>query len=908
MKANSLYILLFFNLFCFQLSNAQEPNKEGNLNQPAKTKPLPSLKNISSKKDTLAIKKKDTIVKDSIINDSIKKPKKEAIDYVITHNAEDYTVQNAKNKTVTLYNKAHIVYGDIDLKAGKIIINYKKNTVYATGIKDSTKTKYIQRPVFKQGNQQSEQDSILFNFKTKKALVYGVKTVQGGIITYGTKTKQVNDSTIYMRKLRFTTSQKKKPDYYIATNRAKLIPGKKIIVGGSRLVIADVPTPLYLPFAYFPLTKNRASGFIIPSWGENNQQGFFIQNGGYYLAANDYFDLLLTGDIYTNGSWGLNVNTKYYVKYKFSGNLSVRYQNLVNSVIGFNDYSKNTNYNINWSHSQDSKSSPNSRLSASVNLGSSKFYRQSISQMDQSNYMNNTLSSSINYYKKFVGTPFNMNLSFTHSQNSNTEEINMSLPSLVLNMDRLYPFVGKGGVKKNAIQKIGVNYNMRTEYRIRTNDDEFFTATMFKKAKKGVQHNVSANTNFKAFRHFTLTPSANYKDVWYFDRINKRYDPNLMNEATKKKGVVVVDTLGGFARFNEYSASLALSTNMYGTFNFKNKRLKTIRHTFRPSISWSYRPEFAVHHNLQVQKSANPNDIEIYSPFQNGMYSSPSSGISNSIGISVGNVLEAKVANKDPDSDEEDKKITIINNLNFSSSYNMAKDSLRWSSVSFSAGIPIINNKINLNINGSFDPYQKTDKGVQINKFNKAILRLQNITLSTSYGLSNKDFEKEEKEEKPKNNNNPPNILGTEINPVNEFAHKGETEDEKTKNEKEETEKKAKLYNAKVPWNVNFGYSISYNDDGYSKSEVQRHTLDFSGSVELSPKWKVGFQSGYDIKNGAFSYTTLNFDRDLDSWRFNFNWIPFGDRTSYTFFIGVKSSALSDLKWDKNKPPDKRLF
>lgn len=894
MKANRTYILLIFYLFCFQLGTAQEPFNKGISKQPITSKIRPAKETIKRRTDSLTAKKLDTVA-----SDSIKKPK-EALDYIVTHNAEDYTIQNAKNKTVTLYNKAHVIYGDIDLKAGKIIVDYKRNTVYATGIKDSTGTKYVQRPVFKQGNQESEQDSILFNFKTKKALVYGVKTIQGEMITYGEKTKRVNDSTVYMRKLRFTTSKKEIPDYYIATNKAKLVPGKKIIVGGSQLVIADVPTPVYLPFAYFPLTEKRSSGFIIPSWGENNQQGFFLQNGGYYFAINDYVDLETTGDVYTNGSWGLNLNSNYYVRYKYSGRLSLRYQSLINSIRGFDDYSKTSSYNISWSHSQDSKSNPNSRLSASVNLGSSRFYRESINEIDANQYLTNTLNSSISYYKKFVGTPFNMSVNMTHNQNSNTEAINMTLPSLQVNMDRIYPFAGKNGVKKNALQKVGLSYNMRGEYRIETNDDEFFTSKMFKEAKTGVQHNLSANTNLKAFKYFTVSPSISYKDVWYFDKIIKRYDPLTLNK-DGLFGAAVNDTISGFTRFNDYSVSASLSTNIYGTFNFKKGRLKALRHTFRPSVSWGYKPDFADAHNLQVRASADPTNILTYSPFDNGIYGRPSSGVSNSIGISLNNTLEAKVAPKDPDSDEEDKKVTILNNLNFSTSYNIAADSLRWSPVSFSAGTRLFKDKMTVNLSGSLDPYQVTAKGVRINKFNRGLFRLTRAGLTANYSISSKDFEDKKEDDKSDNNQAPPDVYGANIDPTNGFHNN-------SKRENKSTQKETKLYRANIPWNISFVYAANYTNNGYSINEIQTHTLGFNGNIELTPKWKVGFSSGYDIKDGAFSYTRLNFSRDLDSWRFNFNWIPFGNRTSYNFFIGVKSSMLSDLKWDKSKPADRRLF
>ncbi|OCK43106.1 hypothetical protein BA195_07700 [Tenacibaculum soleae] len=849
-------------------------------------------------KDLLPIKK------DSINNDSIKP--KEVIEGIITHNAEDYTIQNAKNKTVTLYNNAQVTYTDIDLKSGIIVLDYKNNTVYARGIKDSLG--YHQRPVFKQGGQESEQDSIIFNFKTKKALIYGVKTVQGEIITYAQKTKRVNDSTIYMRRLRFTTSKKKIPDYYIQTNKAKLVPGKKIIVGGSNLVLADVPTPVYLPFAYFPMTNKRTSGFIIPSWGDSNTQGFFLQNGGYYFALSDYFDLTLLGDLYTNGSWGLRADSDYYVRYKFNGNFSVRFENIIRGLRGLSDYSKSSNFNIRWSHSQDAKSSPNSRFSASVNLGSSKYYRQSLNEFNNSQFLTNTLSSSISYYKKFVGTPFNINVTATHSQNTNTQKITMTLPSLQLNMDRIYPFAGKDGVKRTPIQKMGLNYSMQGKYQINTTDDEFFTEKMFRTAKKGIQHNLSTNTNIKAFKYFTLSPSINYKEVWYFDKINKRYDPNFVN-SNGNLGAAVNDTISGFNRFHEYNFGASLSTNIYGTFNFKKGRLKAIRHTIRPSISYGYRPNFAQDHDLKVRQNSDPTDLLTYSPFEGGIYGTPGSGISNSIGISVNNVLEAKVAPKDPDSDEEDKKITILNNLNFSTSYNIAADSLRWSPVSANAGTRLFKDKLALNVNASFDPYQVNDKGQRINRFNAGILRLTRFGVTANYSLSSKDFEKKEegKKEDTKNNGNgaqdTPDVFGQNMSPTNGFANNPNNRQNNEENKTKETE----LYKAKIPWTLNLAYAMNYSNNGL-ESSVGSNSLMFSGDVELSPKWKVGFSSGYDIKDNAFTYTRLSFSRDLDSWRLNFNWTPFGINSSYNFFIGVKSSMLSDLKWDKNKPPDRVLF
>lgn len=873
MQTKTLHILLlsFLSLFCFQLTYGQDIK--------AKTKALsiPSKQKDSIlKKDSLLLKKSiDTLKKDSL------KPTKSAIEFIITHDADDYVLQDAKNKQTILYNNAHVIYGDIDLKAGIIIVDNKNNTLFAKGIKDSLG--YQQRPIFKQGSQESEQDSILYNFESKKAIIYNLKTNQNGLITYGEKTKKVNDSTIYIRDIKFTTSNKPNPDYYIRTKKAKLVPGKKIIVGLSNLVIADVPTPIAIPFAYFPTTETRSSGFIIPAWGQTTNQGYFLQNGGYYIALNDYVDITLLGDLYTNGSWGLTAQSNYVVRYKYNGNFSFKYKNLIQSLKGFDDYRKSTNFNINWSHNQDSKSNPNSRFSASVNLGSSKYFRESLNEVDNNDFLTNTLSSSISYYRKFVGTPFNLNATATHSQNTNTQAITMTLPSVQVNMDRVYPFTGKNGEKTNALQKMGVNYSLKGDYRINTVDSLFFKPEMFETAKAGIQHNANASTNLKVLKYFTLAPSVTYKEVWNFDYIQKNYDP-LTSKA-------VTETIKGFKSFREYNLGVALSTTLYGVYNLKG-RIKTIRHTVRPSISYGYRPDFADQYNLQVQQSADPLDIETYSPFENGIYGQPGSGLSNSIGITVNNVLEAKVASRDS-TNLEDKKITLLNNLNFNTFYNIAADSLRWSPVNVSAGTLLFKDKLTVNMGAILDPYQLDSNGNRIDKFNSNLFRVTSATLSANYSISSTDFKK--KEPKKTQFDAPSN---------DQFGDNANTNGAPNNSN---TEKKAQLYKASVPWSLNLMYAVNYSNNGIVKG-IGSNTLRFDGNIELTPKWSVRFSSGYDFKNKGFSYTRLGFTRDLDSWNFNFDWSPFGVNKSYYFRIGVKSGILNDLKWDKRSLPDRLLY
>lgn len=906
MQSNLSYILLFFLLLFFQKNVRSQDIKPKGKSIPLISKDTLQKKDLSSeikiKNDSLILKKQDSIQIDSI------KPK-EAITDLITHYGKDYTTQNAKDKTVTLYNEAHVTYTDIDLKAGIIIVDYQNNTLFAKGIKDSTG--YHQKPIFKQGAQESEQDSMIYNFKTKKAIIYGIKTEQDpGIFVLGDRAKRVNDSTIFMRKIRFTTSDKENPDYYIGVNKAKVVPNKKIVAGMSNLVIADVPTPVFLPFAYFPMGKNRSSGFIFPAiQTSTSNRGIGIQNGGYYFALNDYVDLELLGDIYSNGSWGFRTRSQYIVRYKFSGSFNLSFEKIIRSTRGFDDYSEATNFNLRWSHRQDPKSNPNANFGASVNLGSSQYFRQSLNEFNNSNFLTNTFSSSISYQKSFVGTPFNLNMNATHSQNTNTGAVTMALPSLQLSMNRIYPFVGKGGIKKNPLQKTGLTYNMQGEYRIDTTEDEFFTPKMFETAKAGVQHRADASTNITLLNYFTLSPQINYKEVWSFKSIDKDFDPSIQN-ADGSFGAVVTDTISKFSNFREYSSSLSLSTNIYGTFNFKKGRLKAIRHTIRPSISYSYRPDFSERYNKTVRNNLEGTEFETYSPYGNGtsLFGTPGSGLSNSIGISINNVVEGKLAPKDPDSDEEDEKITILNNLNFSSAYNMAADSLRWSPVNANMGTRVFKDKLAINLNATLDPYQINESGQRIDKFVKGLFRLTRANLTANYSISSNDLNGENNNSSNTNSGNgnqdTPDVLGENMNRTNGFDPSSNRMQGGSENEEEVTE----LYKAKIPWRLNLAYSASYVNNGLRNIGIQSHSIMFGGDFELSPKWKVGFSSGYDIESGGFSFTRLNFERDLDSWRLRFNWVPFGNNQSYVFFIGVRSSILQDLKYEQNRPPNRVLF
>ena len=887
MYTNLKHILLILLFFSFGITHS--------FSQQTKQKDTLSVKEV----DTITIPRADlitTVANDTTKVDSIKT--KEFLDGIIKKKATDYISNNFITKTTTLYNNAELYYQDIELKAGIIIIDYEKNLAFAKGIVDTAGV-YTQRPIFKQANQESIQDSLIYNFKNERAVIYNTTTEQDGITINGELTRRENDSTVYISNAKFTTSLKDKPDYYIGTNIIKVVPGKKIVGGLSQLYLADVPTPAVLPFFYAPLTKERsASGIKLPTWGENNEQGFFLQNLGYYFAINDYVDLSILGDIYTNGSWGLRFESNYALRYKFSGSFSLRFENLITSQRGFDDFSQRNNFYLRWSHSQNALSNPNSRFSASVNLGSSRYFRESLNEINIGRGITNTFSSSISYYKKFVGTPFNMNMSLTHTQNTNTELIDMNLPSLQVSMDRIYPFAPKIGSKKNPIQNIGLTYSMDLQNRISTTDEDFFKAGMFDNARSGMRQNISASTNIKALNYITLSPSATYNEVWYLKTIAQNFDPTLPDGDQ-----VVRDTVNGFDSFREYSGGISASTTLYGEFAFKKGRLKAIRHTMRPEISFNYRPDFSFYYD-EVQQSDDPDDVLEYTRFEGGIFGAPSRGLSSSIGFRLNNVFEAKVMSKDTTVTEA-KKITLLNNLNFSTSYNMAADSLKWSPVRMTASTNFFDNKLSVNMNATLDPYALNANNTRINTFNinngGSLFRLTQASINTSYSLSSDLFSKKKEEKKgssPRQNKDPlqDDLLGGNLTTRNS---KFEGQDRETK--------KAKLYEAKIPWNLSLRHTFGYSNSR-RQSEISNNSLQFSGDVELTPKWSVGLSSGYDFKRKGITPTSINFERDLDSWRMSFNWVPFGNRTSYYFFIGVKSSIFSDLKYDQRRVPDRVLF
>ena len=835
------------------------------------------------------------IEKDTIYSDTLKN--KLILDDV-RRKAKGYIKINNKEKIITLFDNAELYYMDIELRSGIIKFDWETNVVSAGRIKDSLGN-YIQSPIFKQGGDEINPDSLRYNFDTKKALIWNSRTTQNEMNVFSSATKKENDSIYFIKEAKVTTSKNlDDPEYYIRVRSGKFIPKNKIIAGPSNLYIYDVPTPIFLPFAYFPLTEDRNSGFIFPTIGQNNRRGYFFQNGGYYLAPSEYFDLTLLGDYYTNGSYGMRVESSYRKRYSFNGRLSLRFENLIDGERGLPGYSKSNIYNIRWTHSQDSKANPYNRFSASVNLGSSNYFRESLNQINTPNFLNNTLNSSVSFSKTFRGYPsVNVSLTASHSQNTRSKTVDLVLPTFQGNVERVYPFVKKNGQKKGIIKNINLQYTFRGENRINTTDSLFFKKGMFDDAKYGMKHTIPVSTNFKVLKHFSVSMNGNFDEIWTGNTILRNdYDTVNQEEGSKIQ-------VKGFDRFSQYNFGMSLGTTIYGLFNFKeNSRIQSIRHVIRPSVSYNIRPSFEKYYDTYII-DANGNTAE-YTRFEENFFGLPSRRYSSAIGLQISNNIEAKIKEKDSLATEP-RKVTILNNLNLSMSYNLAADSLRLSPVRMTTGTNLFKNKLNLNLSATFDPYSINDNGFRINKLNIAdgggLFRMTSANLNMNFSIDSKSFNSKNKSENSENltgGGRTDDLFGSSQDLTKSTFDDDEDDGRRKENLTE--------YINKIGWDFRFAHSLTYLNNRKQR-KIGNNSLMFSGNIILSKKWKIGGSSGYDFKNKGFTYTQLRFERDLDSWKMNFSWVPFSIRESWYFFIGIKSGFLSDLKYDKRKEPDKRL-
>ncbi|MDA3892642.1 MAG: putative LPS assembly protein LptD [Salinivirgaceae bacterium] len=839
-----------------------------------------SIANDTLKRDTLAFKtlkyQNDSLPKKRPEGSSILKDK-------VEYTASDSTIYSIDGKKVYLFGDATITYEDIELSAAYIEVDMEENILYAEGVKDSLGNLSGQ-PVFTQDGETMQATSLTYNVKTEKGFIRGLYTEQEEGYLHSESTKKDPNNYINLNKGKYTTCELEHPHFYMAISRGKVIPNKAIVAGYSYMVVEDVPLfPIMVPFGFFPTSKTRASGFIIPKFGEENQRGLYLRQGGYYFAINDYVDLGIKGDVYSKGSWLVNAQSKYKLRYKFSGNVNLAYSKIQYGEEGDVNYGNSNQYRIRWTHTQDAKARPNSNFSANVNFTSQNENRYNSTTSED--YLSNTTSSSISYRKNFANTPFSTSMNLRHSQNNKKGDVNFTLPQMTMNMSRIFPFRKKVSMgKAKWYENIGLTYAGNFE-----NKSDGLNDTLMQQAFKegnlgdyfnnGIKHSIPIGTSFKLFKYFSLSPKITLTDRMYFER-------SMLELKTTEQGndTVVEKIENGF--YNVYDlnsgSGINLETTVYGMYTFRNNWLKAIRHVAKPRISFSYTPESK--YEERGYYLINPGDsTKTYSPYRYGIYGVPTNtSKGGNIGFALNNNVEMKVANK-KDTVNEETKIKLLESLNFSSSYNMMADSMNWSNISMSARTTLFK-VLSITMSATGDLYAFDDSLKQrVNEFHYKTnpgkpFRITSARASTGFSLNSKTLfgggkEKDEEEREGGVDLGSADIPGV----YDQYAYDY----------------------FDIPWNVNIQYALTYTNTGLKTDVTQ--SLSFTGDLSLTPKWKIGFRSGYDFEASDFSYTSFNLSRDLHCWVATLSLIPFGPRQSYNFAIGAKSSVLADLKYNKNK-------
>lgn len=810
------------------------------------------------KNDTVrpAIAHKDSIVV-ATDNDAPLKSK-------VKYSAKDSIRFDVTNQKMYLFGNAEVTYEDLNLKAGYIELDMKSNVVYAEGRKDST-GKEIEIPVFTEKTQSFKSHKMTYNFQTKKGRISEVITKEADGYIHGETVKKDSGNTVYIRNGKYTTCDLEHPHYYIHASKLKVIPNDVIVTGPANLVINDVPTPLCVPFGFFPNKRGQKSGILIPTYGESANLGFFLRDGGFYWGVSDKMDVALRGDIYSKGSWGAKTAINYVKRYKYTGNLQLNFSNIRLGEKELPTFSQQKDFNIRWTHMQDSKAHPGVAFSASVNAGTSNYNKYN--SYTPAVYLNNILQSSVSLSKSWLGTPFYLTASARHSQNTQTKQINMSLPQVAFFMNRIYPFKSKTRTIPMWYDKIGLSYSAEVRNEINTYDSLFMKPVMYKQMKNGLHQNIPISTSLNVLKYFTVTPAANINSNVYYQTIAKRYDSD-----TKR---IITDTVQGVKMENDFSFSTNLNTKIYGNYQFRKGFVKHIRHLVIPNVSYSYRPDFSEPQwgaYRKVQDSTG--NKQEYSIYQNNLYGAPPSGQSSVVSWSINNTLEAKVRDR-KDTVNHEKKIHIIDMFTLSSSYNTSLHNFKWQLINMSARTKLFQ-YLDVNFNGVLDPYQIDDKGVRIEKlqFDKtgySLWRLTNYSVALSTSLRSK----------------------TNTGP--------KKSDKGTKDELDFINKHPDSYvDFNVPWSLNVYYNFNYTKPGILAIQKSQ-SLTFNGEVSLTQKWKVGFNSGYDFKSDQFTFTQFNIYRDLHCWEMKITWVPFGPRQSYMVNINVKSAVLQDLKLSRRR-------
>ncbi|MCD4694661.1 MAG: hypothetical protein K8S16_00365 [Bacteroidales bacterium] len=847
--------------------------------------------------DSLSVKP-DSI---STLNDTIISPftiSSSAIKSKVDYKSDDSIRLDMTSQKVYMYKNNDISYELINLKADYVEIEFSKNEFYATGTEDSIGN-LVGRPVFTMDNSSFESTSMRYNYETEKGLIEKVITEDSEGYLHGNTVKKMSNDITYVSGGKYTTCELEDPHFEFRFKKAKVIPENKIITGPAILVIEGVPTPLAIPFGLFPNKKGQRSGIVIPTWGESTQRGFYFENGGYFLSINDYLTFQLLGDIYTLGSWSLKPTMKYNKKYRYNGNFSGNYNYNVLGEEGSTDYSRRKDFSIRWTHNQDAKAHPTRKFSANVNIMSSENNKYT---GGSNTYLSNTFQSSINYSKNWAGKYF-LNLTLKHQQNNITKEINLSLPSISFNVNRFYPFRAKKIVGKlKWHENISVNYNLVADNQINTLDSLLFKGDLSSKMKNGMKHDITVSSgSIKVLKHIVWTNSMKYVERWYSQRHEQRWlnDTLDLGDDPPVVGYVGTDTIYGFNAVRDFSFNTALSTTMYGMYAYKNGPVTAIRHVLKPSVNFNFRPDFSTQEWGYYQHHINENgETEKYSMYDGFVYGTAPQGRSGSIGFKLSNNLEMKVRSR-KDTITGTKKVVLIEDFSLSTGYDIARDSLNLNKLTLS-GRTTLFKKLQINYSSSYDPYALDSTGTRINKFewdvNKQLYRTEKHSwrLSFSFRLNSEMLSKNKKKkdtQEPEKTQQTGNWTEQELKDV--------------------TENLDGYVDWNVPWSLNLSYNLNYTTNykyknGYwnytiDKDKILIQTLGFNGDINITPKWKFGFRSGYDFENKQLTYTSVDIYRDLHCWEMRFSWIPIGFRQSWNFTINIKSSLLQDLKLDKKK-------
>ena len=873
----------------------------------------------------LAIYKYNKAIDDSIALDSINRRKKNGIDAPVHYVANDSLIYEGGSGMAYLYGDANVKYEDMDLKSEEIYMCLDSSLVHARGGKDSTGVAFG-TPVFVMGKDTYETDSMAFNFKTKKGLISNVYTEQEDGFLTSELSKRNSAGEIFLQHGRYTTCDDPHPDFYLALSRAKVTPGKKVVFGPAYLVVADVPLPFAIPYGFFPFTKSYSSGLIMPTYGDETERGFYLRDGGYYFAISDKMDLKVLGEIYTKGSWGLSAASNYKKRYRYSGSFFASYQNTINGEKNMPDYSKQTSFKIQWSHRQDAKANPFRTLSASVNFATSSYERNNLTSMyNPQSYSQTTRTSSVSMTNTFSSIGLTLSTTMNLSQNMRDSTISMTLPDLNISISRFYPFKRKKMAgKERWYEKISMSYTGQLSNSITTKEDKLLHSSLTRDWRNGMQHNIPISGNFTLFNYLNINPSLNFTDRMYTNKINRSWDDARQQEVT--------DTIDGFYNIYNWNFSVSASTKLYVFYTPWRKlfgdKIKTIRHVFTPQVSFNYAPDFSSskygYYETYQKTDANGNvSLVEYSPYSNGLYGVPGKGKTGSISVDISNNFEMKIKS-DADSTGE-KKISLIDELGASMSYNFASDIRPLSDLSTRLRLKLTKSyTFNLNAVFASYAYELDENGRPHLSNTKTVWgmgkfgRFQGMSQNISYTLDNNKVsnffkwlrgEKVDKKNKNKRDDYDDEDEEDEFNrETNEddTMQKGQRGARKENAGKAETDDDGYM-KFSIPWSLSFGYGVSMreNTGGNFNYDKMRYpykftqTLNCSGNIRISDGWNISFSSGYDFENKKISMTTASLGRDLHCFNMSCQ-LVLAPYTSYNFSFRCNAATLTDaLKYDK---------